>query len=296
MRRLLLSLFLLLATMPAAAQDFPRFTGLVVDAANILPASVEADLTAKLAALQKDTKRQLVVATLPDLGGRPLDDYGYRLLRAWGVGLKGANNGALILLAPNEPPGQRGPRIEVGYGLEPVLTDAVASRIINGEMMPRLRAQDIAGAVTAGTDAVIAQLRASPDEAKAQVDAAARDFDRRDARNRRSGGGAAIPVALIFWGVVLLVVLWAMRGKRRASGPWGVRRERRHSSAGWDMLLWTVANEVAREASRSRGGGWGGGWSSGSGGGWSSGGGWTGGGFTGGGGGSGGGGGASGSW
>lgn len=276
--RLLILLFLLVAG-PAWAQQFPKFTGFVVDDANVLPPQTEAELTAKLDALQRDTKRQVVVATIADLQGYPLEDYGYRLGRAWGVGLKNANNGALLFIAPNNPPGQRGPRLDVGYGLEPVLTDAFSIIMINGQMMPRLKAGDIPGAMVAGTDAIIAQLRASPEEAQAKVDAAVREFDRTRPRARPQGeGGGGIPVSLIFWLVVFFfVVLPLLRGGRRG------RRYRR--GGGFPVILW--------------GPGFGGGGFGGGGGGWSGGGGgggWGGGGFTGGGGGSFGGGGASGGW
>lgn len=288
----LLAVALLTAT-GAAAQTFPPFTGLVVDAANVLPPATRADLTAKLEALQRDTNRQLVVATIPDLQGYPLEDYGYRLLRTWGVGLKDVNNGAILFIAPNEPAGHRGPRVEVGYGLEPILTDAFSSVVVNTQMLPRLKAGDIPGAVTAGTDALITQLRASPDEAKAHTDAAVAQFDRTHRRSTRGSGG--VPVAGLFWLVILFFVVLPMLRGRRRHGPWG----QRYSSGGsmWPIVLWGMANS-------GRGGGWGGGggsWSGGGdglGGGGSGGsdGGWGGGGFTGGGGGSGGGGGASGSW
>ena len=295
--RLLARLWLLLAVTlmtasGAAAQTFPKFTGLVVDAANVLPDATKADLTTKLEALQRDTHRQLVVATIPDLQGYPIEDYGYRLLRSWGVGLKDVNNGAILFIAPNEPAGHRGPRVEVGYGLEPVLTDAFSSVTINTQMMPRLKAGDVPGAMTAGTDALISQLRASPDEAKARTDAAIAQFDKTHRRaSGRNGGGGGIPVSLIFWLVILFFVVLPMLRGRRRHGPWG----QRYSSGGSNLpiILWGLAN-ASRGSS-----GWGGGssWSSG-GDSWGGGsdGGWGGGGFTGGGGGSGGGGGASGSW
>lgn len=281
---------LLLLAAPAGAQTFPKFSGFVVDDANVLPPAVEADLTAKLGALQRDTKRQLVVATIADMQGYPLEDYGYRLLRSWGVGLKGVNNGAILFVAPNNPPGQRGPRLEVGTGLEPILTDAFSSVIINRDMMPRLKGGDVPGAMTAGADSVIAQLRASPEEAQARLDAAVAEFDRKHrASPERSGGSGGIPFSLIFWGIVFLfVILPLMRGGRRG--------RYRRGGGGWgNVLLWTVASEMSRGSRR---GGWGGGggfggWGGGSSGG---GGGWGGGGFSGGGGGWGGGGGASGSW
>ena len=291
---LLAALLLCLGT-AASAQTFPKFSGLVVDAANVLPPEVETDLTAKLEALQKDTKRQLVVATIPDLEGRALEDYGYRLGRAWGVGLRDVDNGAILFVAPNESAGQRGPRIEVGRGLEGVLTDAFASQVIRDEMLPRLKANgDIAGALTAGTDAIVAQLRASPEEAQARTDAAIKEFDRTRERRGSSKSGGGIPVGLIFWGVVMafVVVPMVLGGKRG-------RGRRYHGGGGSGALpivLWSIANELTQN----RGGGP---WSGGGGSGWGGGGGggssdgsWGGGGFTGGGGGDFGGGGASGDW
>lgn len=290
LRRFWVMLLLVFAAiaMPAAAQTFPKFTGFVVDDANVLSPEVEAQLIAKLDALQRDTKRQLVVATIADMQGYPLEDYGYRLGRAWGVGLKDVNNGAILFIAPNNPAGQRGPRIEVGYGLEPILTDALSSVVINTDMMPRLKAGDIDGAMTAGTDALIAQMRASPEEAKARTDAAVAEFDRTHrtaARGNRDGG---FPVSLIFWGVVFLfVILPILRGGARG------RRYRGGGDGGaLPIILWTIANEIGRN---SGGGGSGSGIDWGGGGG-SGGGGWGGGGFSGGGGGSFGGGGASGGW
>ena len=287
--RFWLALLLLCAATAAHAQTFPKFTGLVVDAANVLPPEIEADLTTKLEALQKDTKRQLVVATIADLQGRPLDDYGYRLGRAWGVGLTDVDNGALLLIAPNEPKGQRGPRIEVGRGLEGILTDALASQIVRTEMLPRLKvSNDIAGAMTAGTDALIAQLRASPEEAQARTDAAIKEFDREHQRRQSSGGGT--PIGLIFWGMIFAFVILPMifRGRGR-----GGRRYRGGSDGTLPVVLWSIANELSRGSGGSSGwgggggGSWGGGGSDGS---------WGGGGFTGGGGGDFGGGGASGDW
>lgn len=302
LRRLMALLLLALVALAAGAgaaqaQTFPRFTGFVVDAANVLPPAVEADLTAKLGALQRDTKRQLVVATIPDTQGYPLAEYGYRLGRAWGVGLGDVDNGAILFIVPGNPAGQRGPRIEVGRGLEPIVTDALASVIINQQMMPRLRESgDIPGALTAGADALVAQLRASPEEQQARLDAAVKQFDAARGRGDGAGnaaGGAA--VAGVFMAMVALFVVLAIA--RRGSGRRYRGSGRRHGGDGWgEVLLWTVASEVARHAlsDRGSGGGWGG-WSGGSDGG-GSGGGWGGGGFSGGGGGDFGGGGASGSW
>lgn len=281
-RRALLPPLLVALAGAAGAQDFPRFTGRVVDAANVLPPPVEAELSAKLEAIQRETKRQLLVATVPDLQGYDIRDYGYRLGRDWGVGLHDVNNGAILLVAPAE----RKVAIEVGTGLEPVLTDALSATIINEEIVPRFKAGDLPGGVVAGADALALQLRAAPEEARARTDAAAETLDRANRRRTGAGsGGNGVPGSLVFWGFILLfVVLPLLRGRR---GRFGGRRYRGGSDPTLPIVLWSVANELGR----SRGGGFGGGSS---GGGWT--GGWTDSGFSGGGGGSFSGGGASGSW
>lgn len=270
--RALLVLCALFFTAPVAAQSFPPFTGFVVDAAKVLPPDTAASLAAKLDALQRDTGRQLVVATIPDLQGYPIEDYGYRLLRAWGVGLKGLNNGAILIVAPAD----RKVRIEVGYGLEGTLTDALSSVIVNQSIVPAFRAGDMPGGVIAGTDAIIAQLRLPDAEAKAKVAAAVAEHDK---ATRRHAGG--FPPSLVFWGIVMVFVLLSMM---RGGGGGGGRRFRGGS---WPIVLWGPGFGGGGGSS---GGGIFGGGSDGGGGGW------MGGGFGGGGGGSGGGGGASGSW
>lgn len=289
----ILLLFALLVAGPAAAQTFPKFTGRVVDAADVLPPQTEAELTAKLEALQRDTKRQLVVATVPNTQGYPLEDYGYRLGRAWGVGLRDVNNGAVLFVAPGNPAGQRGPRLEVGRSLEPILTDAFANQVTREQMAARLKAGDaLPEVMVAGTDSVIAQLRASPEEAQARTDAAATEFDRTHRRQASQGGG--FPVSLIFWGIILLFFVLPMFRRRSRGGPWGRRYDGGGGSA-WPIVLWSIANEMNR-GSRGGGGGSFGGWGGGSGGSGGSSGGWTDSGFSGGGGGDFGGGGASGDW
>ncbi len=103
-----------------AAPKFPALTGRVVDDANILSAATRSDLDGKLAALEAKTSRQLVVVTIPSLQGYEISDFGYQLGRAWGIGQAKLNNGAVFIIAPSE----HKVRIEVGYGLEPILTDA----------------------------------------------------------------------------------------------------------------------------------------------------------------------------
>jgi len=135
---LLIALLLALTGQAAVAQNFPKLTGRVVDEANLLDPQQEAALSAKLEGLEARTKRQLVVTTLASLEGYEISDYGYRLGRAWAIGQDGKgetekDNGAILIVAPNE----RKMRIEVGYGLEPVLTDGLSSTIIRNDITPR---------------------------------------------------------------------------------------------------------------------------------------------------------------
>src|SRR4051812_30412433 len=128
-----------LASPALAAPKFPALSGRVVDEANVLSAATEAQLTDKLAGLEQSTGRQLVVVTVPSLQGDEIEDFGYQLGRAWGIGGKANNDGALLIVAPSE----HKVRIEVGYGLEGVLTDALSSSILQQAVLPRFRSGGI---------------------------------------------------------------------------------------------------------------------------------------------------------
>ncbi len=156
---LLAVLLLLLALRPdaALAQSFPPLTGRVVDNANLLDPATEQAITQKSEELERTTGQQLVVATVPSLDGYDIADYGYQLGRAWGIGEKDKNNGVILLVAPNE----RRVRIEVGYGLEPVLTDALSGRIIRDVVTPRFKAGDFPGGISAGVDEIARIIRAA---------------------------------------------------------------------------------------------------------------------------------------
>jgi len=145
----------------ATVPSFPeRGRSAVVDAAGVIPDGAEAALEARLVAWNRSTGHQLVVATVPSLQGREIQDYSIGLLRHWRLGRAGANDGIILLLAPNE----RQVRIEVGYGLEPVLTDARTSLIIREAIRPRLRAGDLDGALTAGAERIIQAVASGAEE------------------------------------------------------------------------------------------------------------------------------------
>jgi uncharacterized protein len=240
----------------AAGPQFPALTGRVVDDAHVLSPDAKAELTGKLAALEQKNSRQLVVVTLPTLGGYEIEDYGYQLLRHWGVGQKGLNNGAIFIIVPSE----HKVRVEVGYGLEATLTDAMSSVILQRYVIPKFRAGDVQAGVLDGAAALIEQLGLDPSAAETKAAEAAQPV----ARHHRHGNPIAglIPLVIIFF-----VFTSIFRG--------------RGGGGAWVLPLLFMGGSRGRDDDWGGGGGWGGG---GDGGGFS------------GGGGSGGGGGASGSW
>src|SRR6185437_5459753 len=160
--------FFVLLTPAWAAPTFPALSGRVVDDAHILSDTTKADLDQKLAGLEQKTSRQLVVVTLSSLQGYEISDYGYQLGRAWGIGQAKLNNGALFIVAPNE----HKVRIEVGYGLEPILTDALSEIIIQQAVLPRFRVGDFNGGAEAGVATLIQQLTLDPSAAEQRAAAA----------------------------------------------------------------------------------------------------------------------------
>ena len=224
MQRLLALLFLLLAA-PLAAQEFPALTGRVVDAADILPPDVEAQIIARSEAIEKQTTAQVVVATVPSLQGYEIEDYGYRLGRHWGIGQKrrpasegGAaqgDNGVILLIAPNE----RRVRIEVGYGLEPVLTDALSSVIIQRSILPEFRAGNMPAGVLAGFDAIARQIELPPEEAAQNVANA----------EQQAAQDEGFPLGFVIF--MLFLMLWLTMASRRTKGG-------KRARSGGPIVIW----------------------------------------------------------
>lgn len=192
-----------------AEPDYPALTGRVVDQAGLLDSQDRASLEARFAEHEAKTGEQLVVVTVNSLQEESIEDYGVGLGRHWGIGAEGEDNGALLIVAPNE----REVRIEVGYGLEGKLTDALASQIVQNEILPRFRGGDVAGGVLAGAEAIVAILDGSyvPGEWGLPSGAAA-------------GPALGLPdwaVPLIFFGVWGLIVFFVHRARRaRRYGLW----------------------------------------------------------------------------
>ncbi|MDR5897586.1 TPM domain-containing protein [Halomonas vilamensis] len=160
-RKSLLLTFLLLLPVTGWAQStpaFPELTGRVVDQAEMLSPEVETRLTQMLEAHEDASTEQVVVVTLPNLQGYPIEDFGYQLGRHWGIGQEDEDNGALLIVAEEE----RAIRIEVGYGLEGRLTDAQSSIIINQAISPAFRQGDFEAGIVNGTAAMIKVLGGEP--------------------------------------------------------------------------------------------------------------------------------------
>jgi uncharacterized protein len=203
---------LLLAVVSAAALDFPALTGRVVDEANVLDPATRAALNDKLAALETKSSDQLVVVTLKSLQGTSIEQYGVELGRRWQIGQKGTNNGVLLIVAPSE----RKVRIEVGYGLEGTLTDAVSRLIIENAIIPRFRANDIAGGITRGVDDIISVL--TGDAAEWQQRAA-----QRPEATTQWGSIVVLLLVIFVFGLVFLTLVGNIprnRGSRRSRSGW----------------------------------------------------------------------------
>ena len=151
-RRLLPLLLFLVTPAPALGQtDFPALTGRVVDEADLLDTKTERRLAALLEAHEAETTNQVVVVTLPTLQDRTIEHFGRELGNHWGIGQAGRNNGVLLIVAMQE----RKVRIEVGTGLESVLTDGLASAIIENEITPQFRLGRFDKGVSRGTTAIL---------------------------------------------------------------------------------------------------------------------------------------------
>jgi len=253
-------LFVLLAftALPAAAQTFPPLSGRVVDAAKLLSPEQVTQLTQLSEQVEQASTRQFVIATVPDLQGYPIEDYGYKLGRAWGIGQKDAKNGIILIVAPNE----RKVRIEVGNGLEPVMTDALSSVIINDTILPKFKAGDMPGGIMDGAAAIGEQMKQPLEVAEQRARQAA---GQTQARHSKRGGN---PLAVVFWVIVIVVIILPM--------AFGRARGRRYRGGLGEAVLWGSALSNLGSGSSS-GSSWGGGggsdWGGGGGGGFSGGGG-----------------------
>ena len=124
-------------------------TASVHDFANLLSVEQRASLEELAQSVERQTTAELAVVTVPSLRGQTVESYAHELFNQWGIGQKEVNNGVLLLVAPTE----RRMRIEVGYGLEPLLTDSLCGEIRDSAIIPRFKVNDYAGGIVAGAKA-----------------------------------------------------------------------------------------------------------------------------------------------
>jgi uncharacterized protein len=193
---------LTLLTTAAFAFDFPPLSGRVVDQANVISAATRSDIEAKSKELEDKSGIQLVVATVKSLQGSDIESYANQLFRFWKLGEAKKNNGVLFLVAPTE----HKVRIEVGYGLEGTLTDALSSVIISSAIVPRFKANDYSGGIERGVDGIISVLTTDAAEwhqkAKVRSEGNQSDFNK------------LFPILFL---LLILFIIWYLM--RNANGP-----------------------------------------------------------------------------
>ena len=230
--------FALLCAAARAAETIPPVpTKHFTDTANVVSRATAQRLDAKLREFEKQTSNQVLVVIYPKMqSDSSIEDYTYRVAEQWRVGGKGRNNGVVLFVFPRD----RRMFMQVGYGLEGALPDALAKQIIEREITPRFRSGDYDGGLSAGVDAIVAATRG---EYKASP------------KNDVSGKRVAF---FIFLAIVVIVILISAA---RNSGPTtysrrGRRRGRHYGGGGWPIFIPTGGGGWGGGG---RGGGWGGG-------------------------------------
>lgn len=243
-----------ITTFVIAEPTFPELTGRVVDNASLLSSSQEQALTKLLQEHEEKTTNQVVVVTLPSLQGYTIEEYGYQLGRHWGIGQKGKDNGVLLIVAPNE----RKVRIEVGYGLEGVLTDKIAHDIIQDKILPFFKQKNYSKGIEFGTYQILYALKGeyqiSKKSSQSKSEKAFQNFDDyfitgfiilffvsmiveyfMSGQEKSTRFYVAVGIAtfasviafIIFWHIIIAAIAWIftfiqiISGSSRSSGGWG---------------------------------------------------------------------------
>lgn len=232
----------------------PRPAGPIHDGAQIIPDATEAQIDAKLRAFSKETGKTLIVATVSSLDGMEVEEYAVRLFETWGVGDAVLDEGALILVAPNE----RRTRIEVGLGSEAILPDALTGRIIDEQMIPRFKAGDFGGGIAATADIVTQQLKREPTDAKAIAAAAERAKRQTGPENEGGRFSMAIFWLIVFFFFILPLIRSFARGGRKYRGK-KRRDDDDDDDWGGPVIIWGGSGSSWGGSSGSSWGGGGGG-------------------------------------
>ena len=170
----------------------PNPPRLVNDYANIIPDGDEAQMEKYLEQLALSSKTRVVVVTTPTLNNYEKAQFAYEIGERWGVGDKEFDNGVVMLVKPKEVDGKGSTFIATGYGLEGIIPDAIAKRIVEQEMIPRFKQQDYVGGIAAGLQVVSdLALKEYPASAYAQK-------SKKKTRVKGIGGGIIFIIFIIF--------------------------------------------------------------------------------------------------
>lgn len=211
MKNLLLILFLSVFTISVYAQDIPERPNpprLVNDLANVLSDQEEQQLESELVQFSQSTTTQITIVTVPSLNGYEKSDFAFKLGEKWGVGSKDKNNGIVIVFKPKIGNEKGEVFIAIGYGLEGIIPDAIANRdVVNNEMIPRFKQNDIFGGLYAGTK-VLMSLAAQEYTAQA--------YQQKSGEKKSKGGGGFFVVIMII--IILVSLFKGGRGRNYNGG------------------------------------------------------------------------------
>lgn len=230
MKKLLAFFLVLFLVKGAVAQDIPERPEpqrLVNDFAGVLSAGEADRLEQRLVAFNDSTSTQITVAIVKSLNGYDKNDYAQRLGQKWGVGQKGKNNGAVVLVKPKYPNEKGEAAIQTGYGLEATLPDITCKRIVENEMIPKFKLGDYAGGIDA---AVTTMMEITKGEYSAE---------QYNKKTKEQPYGILVPIIIL-----ALVIFWV-----RAS------RGRMHS-VGKDLPFWATLFMLSSMSRNSHGGSW----------------------------------------
>ncbi|CBI76395.1 conserved membrane protein of unknown function [Bartonella clarridgeiae 73] len=190
--------------------SFPHLIGHINDTARLLDRATIENLTIKLSALEEKTGDQIVVVTVPTLSGIDIETYSNSLFRKWALGQKKINNGVLLVIAPNE----REVRIEVGYGLEGELTDAVSAVIINNFILPNFRNKNYQQGIIEAINAIIRIIIENDSDFTYRIKEKAKAVEIQRKQEKIEEMIANTVIFLVFFTVIGLPILAMIFGKK----------------------------------------------------------------------------------
>ncbi|MEK9177652.1 MAG: TPM domain-containing protein, partial [Patescibacteria group bacterium] len=173
-------------------------TGFVNDFANVLSAQDKQAIETKLQSLKQTTNAEVSVVTIPSIGDdETIETYTTKLFQEWGIGVKGKDNGLLILVAPND----KQARVEVGYGMEGNITDIQSGIIMRNVMIPAFKTGNYSKGISGAVDAVVAVITKSPEAARYLQDASA--------NNSGNSSGSNLNLTPLFFIVIIFLNVFA---------------------------------------------------------------------------------------